>query len=357
MLISFRSLASIVGSLMLLGFATQARAEDYNCFKHHQPGCCFKVTVAGDATNTNSIDVCKSCSDQTTNPFASCSGHSCSASFDGTNTTFTFCPGDGCTPHQINGSDHFGFDGGGGAAPRVLSASWDCSSTGTLGGGGLGSSRSAASSSNFSTNLTNLGSPSYEIVCAIAALDRTAASHKPAAKKRKENARSDHSVRLLPVMQGPGSPDTNSNLLSVTTNQVQDATPLYFSVYVRGTQTPAQTTDPMEGAGLWIQQPYPSTQSPMFQIENNTQNPIWLNAVGIIISDSQRQIGDLNFPTMPPPDTNDPTNPTPFTPLPCLDGIELMPQGQPGSSVAIPLSCPSTTATQQIRRPEPAGLQ
>jgi hypothetical protein len=204
---------------------------------------------------------------------------------------------------------------------------------------------------------TTFGDASYEIVCAIASLKATAASHKPAANKKKENARGDHSVRFHPVMQGPGSPDTNSNLLSVTTNQVQDATPLYFSVYVRGTQTPAQTTDPMEGAGLWIQQPYPSTESPVFQIENNTENPIWLNAVGIIISDSQRQIGDLNFGAMPPPDTNDPTNPTPFTPLPCLDGIELMPQGQPGSAVAIPLSCPLTNATQQIHRPELAGSQ
>lgn len=323
--ISFRSLVSIMGVLTAIGSTTAARAEKCNLFKQPQANCCFNIVVAGNATQNNNVDICKTCNDPATNPFASCPSHSCSATFDSaTNTTtFTFCPGSACTPHLTNGADHFGLDGGGGGTVQILSGSWNCSTN--------------------STNATgNLGTGKAVSVCAVST---TATVAKPgASSKGREPVSSGHSPHLAPVMQGPL--DTNPNLVSVTTQQSPGANPNFFIVYVRGTQTSMPGS--ADGAGIWVEQPYPSGQAPAFQFENNTADPIWLNDVGILLNGTTEiLIGDLNFDSLPPPGQPN----SRFTALPCLDGVELA----VGETRQIPLSCP--TLVQNNTGAGPVGSQ
>jgi hypothetical protein len=332
--ISLRSLAPVVGALMVIvgAGAVRARAEKCNFFTANQPGCCFNIVVAGDARPN--IDICKTCNDATTDPFASCSSHSCTATFDGTNTTFTFCGS--CQPSGTR--PHFGLDGGGGGTIQVLSASWSCSSSSP------GSPTPGTLSSPGSPN--SIATPTA--VCAVA----TTAQDKPAAGKGKLAGKENlPSLLRLPNLTGPSRPrllpasgGSSAPFVSVTTSQVAGSIPTYFTVYVRGTQT----NDPTEtGTGAWIQQPYPSGQNPVFSFENNTTAPIWLNDVGIIANDSSRPIDDLNFTALPPP----PNAGSPFTALSCMDNLELL----PGTRIAIPLSCPSS-AQNRTAQPDSVGV-
>lgn len=350
--ISSRTLASIIGVLMVIGSATAARAEKYNCFKHPpQPGCCFKITMPGNTIQNNGFNPCATCNDTTTNPYASCPAHSCSASYDSTTntTTMTFCPGANCTPtsNSPNGTLHFGLDGGGGGTIPVSSTSWDCSTTSTPAASSTPSATTSSTRSAGSASATGTLGTSFDVVCAVAKTAQAAASSKPLASKRKESNPSLRSVRMTPVMQE--SPDTNTNLVSVTTTQAAGTNPSFLVVYVRGTQQQAQTTDATEGAGLWAEQPFPTGQTPDFQLVNNTDSPIWLNDVGTFSSTTEIAIGLLNFTDTPP--TGQPNSP--FSALTCLDGVVLAAHGQTGDSVH--LSCP--LRADHSNPSDPAGTE
>lgn len=323
MLISVRSLPAIVGALMLLSGAIQAHAEKCNLFKHHDCGC-FTLVAAPNSTQADNVDVCKTCNDPTTNPFASCPGHSCSATLnaDGT-TTFTFCPGDSCTDN--NSTDHFGLDGGGGGTFKILSGSWSCGSP---------------------TNATgNLGTGKIS-VCAVGTSAKSVkpGASRPLAGKAKENTSNSDSGRLVPVMQGQLL-DSNSNIISVGTDNTQPPgpNPKYFLVYVRGTQT-APPNNPWDGSGVWVEQPYPNNEQPAFWFENDTTNDIWLNDVGYLQDQPELSIDLLNYANYPPSALNQ---------VLCMDNIVLHPNDQ----VPIQLSCPSGPTTKQIGKLEPDGSQ
>ena len=328
--ISFRSLASIVGALMLLGGAIQARAEKCNLFKHHDCGSFTlvarpNVAPASAGGGAVEVDICKTCNDPVTNPFASCPGHSCSATLnaDGT-TTFTFDPGPNC--NDTNSTDHFGLDGAGGGTFKILSGSWSCGSP-------------ASSTGHLGTGTTS--------VCAVSTSAKSVkpATSTPLAGKAKENTRNSDSGRLVLVGQPPLL-DSNSNIISVGTDNTQPAglNPAYFFVYVRGTQT-APPNNQWDGSGVWVEQPFPNNEAPAFWFENDTANDIWLNDVGYLLPQQDISIDFMNYANYPP---------SQLISLPCMDGMVL----HQFDRVPINLGClaPAPIA-RQIGRSEQDGLE